>query len=134
MLRLTFLLCLMAYGLCYGQQTSPMELLFQEQQPLRKLVKANPEAQKHFKRFQLKIIGGTVVGSSGVLLLNHSLGSISARNPHQWALTGMGVGLIGAGLLITKGAKEKRHKALEILQNKKAISIQWQPTGLRISF
>ena len=53
MLRLTFLLCLLACGLCYGQQTSPMEILFQEQLPLHKQVRVYPEAQKAFNHYRL---------------------------------------------------------------------------------
>lgn len=119
MLRLTFLLCLLACGLCYGQQTSPMEILFQEQLPLRKQVRVYPEAQKAFNHYRLKIISGSVVGTSGVILLNHSLGSISPRQSHQWGVTGIGAGLVAAGLCITKGAKKKRQEALDIVQDKK---------------
>ena len=102
MLRLTFLLCLWACGQCYGQQTSPLEILFQEQLPLRKQVQEYPAAQKVFNHYRLKIIGGSVVGTSGIILLNHSLGSISPRKPHEWEVTGMGAGLVAAGLLISK--------------------------------
>jgi len=134
MLRLTFLLCLWACGLCYGQQTSPLEILFQEQLPLRKQVREYPGAQKAFNQYRLKIIGGSVVGTSGVILLNHSLGSISPRKPHEWAITGMGAGLVAAGLFITKGAKKKRQEAQEIVQDNKKITINYQPGGLKISF
>jgi hypothetical protein len=74
------------------------------------------------------------VGTSGVILLNHSLGSISPRKPHEWAITGMGAGLVAAGLFITKGAKKKRQKAQEIVQDNKKITINYQPGGLKISF
>ena len=106
MFRLTFLLCLLACGLCYGQQTSPMEILFQKQIPLRKQVRGYPEAQKAFNHYRLKMISGSVVGASGVILLNHSLGTISPRQPHQWGVTGIGAGLVAVGLWITKGAKK----------------------------
>jgi len=112
MLRLTFLLCLLACGLCYIQQTSPMGILFQEQLGLRKQVRGYPEAQKAFNHYRLKIIGGSVVGTSGVILLNHSLGSISPRKPYEWEATGIGAGLVAAGLLITKGAKKKASRSL----------------------
>jgi len=112
MLRLTFLLCLLACGLCYIQQTSPMGILFQEQLGLRKQVRGYPEAQKAFNHYRLKIIGGSVVGTSGVILLNHSLGSISPRKPYEWEVTGIGAGLVAAGLLITKGAKKKASRSL----------------------
>lgn len=134
MLRLTFLLCLWACGQCYGQQTSPLEILFQEQLPLRKQVREYPEAQKAFNQYRLKIIGGSVVGTSGVILLNHSLGSISPRKPHEWAVTGMGAGLVAAGLFITKGAKKKRQQAQEIVRDQKKIAINYHPGGLKISF
>lgn len=134
MLRLTFLLCLLACGLCYSQQTSPMGILFQEQLPLRKQVRGYPEAQKALNHYRLKIIGGSVVGTSGVILLNHSLGSISPRKPHEWEVTGIGAGLVAAGLLITKGAKKKRQEAYDIVQDKKKIALNYHPGGLKISF
>ena len=119
MLRLTFLLCLLACELCYSQTTSPMGILFPEQLPLRKQVRGYPEAQKAFNHHRLKIIGGSVVGTSGVILFNHSLGSVSPRKPHEWEITGIGAGLVAVGLLITKGAKKKRQEALDIVQDKK---------------
>lgn len=110
MLRLTFLLCLLASGLLCGQQTSPLDILFQDQTPLRVQVRDYPEAKKAFTQYRLKVISGSVVGASGIILLNHSLGSISPRNPHEWAITGLGVGLVTAGLFITKGAKKNAKK------------------------
>lgn len=134
MLRLTFLLFLLACGFCNGQQTSPLEILFQEQLPLRKQVREYPEAQKAFNHYRLKIIGGSVVGTSGVILLNHSLGTISPRKPHEWAVTGIGAGLVTAGLLISKGAKKKRQEAKDIIQEQKKIALDISPGGLKISF
>jgi len=96
-----------------------MEILFQEQLPLRKQVRVYPEAQKAFNHYRLKIISGSVVGTSGVILLNHALGSISPRQPHQWGVTGIGAELVAARLCITKGAKKKRQEALDIVQDKK---------------
>lgn len=134
MIRLTFLLCFMACGLCYCQQTSPLEILLQDEEPLRIKAREYPEAKKAFAQYRLKVISGSVVGASGVILLNHSLGSISSRKPHQWAVTGMGVGLVTVGLFITKGAKKKRQQAKDIVKQKKSVAFQWQPNGLKITF
>lgn len=134
MLRLTFLLCFMACGLCYSQQTSPLEILLQDEEPLRIKAREYPEAKKAFAQYRLKVISGSVVGASGVILLNHSLGSISPRKPHQWAVTGMGAGLVTAGLFITKGAKKKRQEAKDIVKQKKSVAFQWQPNGFKITF
>lgn len=134
MLRLTFLLCFMACGLCCGQQTSPLEILLQDEEPLRIKAREYPEAKKAFAQYRLKVISGSVVSASGVILLNHSLGSISPRKPLQWAITGMGVGLVTAGLFITKGAKKKRQEAKDIVKQKKSVAFQWQPNGLKITF
>ena len=49
-------------------------------------------------------------------------------------VTSLGLGLVGAGLLISKGAKKKRAKALQIVQQKNKVSLSLQPTGLRLSF
>ena len=134
MIRLTFLLCFMACGLCYCQQTSPLEILLQDEEPLRIKAREYPEAKKVFAQYRLKVISGSVVGASGIILLNHSLGSISSRKPHQWAVTGMGVGLVTVGLFITKGAKKKRQQAKDIVKQKKSVAFQWQPNGLKITF
>lgn len=134
MLRLTFLLCFIACGLCCGQQTSPLEILLQDEEPLRIKAREYPEAKKAFAQYRLKVISGSVVGASGVILLNHSLGSISPRKSHQWAVTGIGASLIGAGLFITKGAKKKRQEAKDIVKEKKSVAFQWQPNGLKITF
>ena len=134
MLRLTFLICFIACGLCCGQQTSPLEILLQDEEPLRIKAREYPEAKKAFAHYRLKVISGSVVGASGVILLNHSLGSISPRKPHQWAATGMGVGLVTAGLFITKGAKKKRQEAKDIVKQKKSVAFQWQPNGFKITF
>ncbi|MGB0367539.1 MAG: hypothetical protein ACPGC8_07875 [Flavobacteriaceae bacterium] len=102
-----------------------MEILFQEELPLRKQVRAYPEAQKAFNHYRLKVIAGSIVGSSGVILLNHSLGSISPRKPHEWAVTGIGAGLVATGLFITKGAKKnaKKPKTLSKTKNKSPLTI-----------
>ena len=134
MLRLTFLLCFIACGLCCGQQTSPLEILLQDEEPLRIKAREYPKAKKAFAQYRLKVISGSVVGASGVILLNHSLGSISPRKPHQWAVTGIGAGLVTAGLFITKGAKKKRQEAKDIVKQKKSVAFQWQPNGLKITF
>ena len=134
MLRLTFLLCFIACGLCCGQQTSPLEILLQDEEPLRIKAREYPEAKKAFAQYRLKVISGSVVGASGVILLNHSLGSISPRKSHQWAVTGIGAGLVTAGLFITKGAKKKRQEAKDIVKQKKSVAFQWQPNGLKITF
>ena len=134
MLRLTFLLCFIACGLCCGQQTSPLEILLQDEEPLRIKAREYPEAKKAFAQYRLKVISGSVVGASGVILLNHSLGSISPRKPHQWVVTGIGAGLVTAGLFITKGAKKKRQEAKDIVKEKKSVAFQWQPNGLKIPF
>jgi len=84
--------------------------------------------------YHYKIIGGSVEASAGVIILNHSLGNISHRNPHDWRITGTGIGLIGAGLLITKGAKKKRAKAIELVKEKKKFALVIQPNGLRLTF
>ncbi len=129
MLRLTFLLCFIACGLCCGQQTSPLEILLQDEEPLRIKAREYPEAKKAFAQYRLKVISGSVVGASGVILLNHSLGSISPRKPHQWAVTGMGVGLVTAGLFITKGAKIKTPRSQRHRKTKKvsrfSMATQW---------
>lgn len=134
MSRLLYLSCFFACGFFYAQQTSPMEILFQEEPPLRIQVRDVPQARKAFKRYQLKIISGTMVASTGIIVLNHSLGSISPHAPHQWAVTGIGASLVGAGLLITKGAKKKRQEAKEILMKEKQIALEWHPTALKITF
>lgn len=69
-----------------------------------------------------------------MILLNHSLGSISPRKPHEWAVTGIGAGLVATGLFITKGAKKKRQEAQDIVKGKKQIAIDYHPGGLKISF
>lgn len=107
MYRITYLLCFLAFNNLTGQQTTPSHFTLQEQPPLRIQVREVAQAKKAFNRYRLKIISGTIVGSSGVIVLNHALGSISPQAPHQWGLTGIGIGLVGTGLLITKGAKKK---------------------------
>ncbi|MGB1445720.1 MAG: hypothetical protein ACPG7X_07890 [Flavobacteriaceae bacterium] len=113
----------------FGQSASATSL-----HSINEQIRLDPQAKKLYQGYKIKIIGGTIVGSSGVLVLNHSLGSISNRNPHDWGVTSLGVGLVGAGLLISKGAKKKRAKALQIVQQKNKVSLSLQPTGLRLSF
>ena len=134
MLPLTFILCFLAYGFAYGQQTTPLGVLLQEEVPLRIQLREFPEAGKNFNQYRFKVFSGAAVGTSGVLLLNHSLGSISPRKPHQWSITGLGAGLIATGLLITKGAGEKRQKAKSILKQKKTVAIRYHSGGLSICF
>jgi hypothetical protein len=129
MLRLTFLLCLIACGLCCGQQTSPLEILLQDEEPLRIKAREYPEAKKAFAQYRLKVISGSVVGTSGVILLNHSLGSISPRKSNQWAVTGIGASLIGAGLFITEGSQKKTPRSQRHRKRKKvsrfSMVTQW---------
>ena len=129
MIRLLFLLMLLKCFIMFGQSASATSL-----HSINEQIRLDPQAKKLYQGYKIKIIGGTIVGSSGVLVLNHSLGSISNRNPHDWGVTSLGVGLVGAGLLISKGAKKKRAKALQIVQQKNKVSLSLQPTGLRLSF
>lgn len=115
-----WLLFFLTLGQLHGQQTSPMEILFQEQPPLRIQVREVPQAKKAFNHYRLKIISGTVVGSAGVILLNHSLGRISPQVPHEWAVTGIGAGPVTAGSFITMGAKKNDKKPLTSSIEKKS--------------
>lgn len=129
MIRILFLLMLLKCFIMFGQSASATSL-----HSINEQIRLDPQAKKLYQGYKIKIIGGTIVGSSGVLVLNHSLGSISNRNPHDWGVTSLGVGLVGAGLLFSKGAKKKRAKALQIVQQKNKVSLSLQPTGLRLSF
>ena len=129
MIRILFLLMLLKCFIMFGQSASATSL-----HSINEQIRLDPQAKKLYQGYKIKIIGGTIVGSSGVLVLNHSLGSISNRNPHDWGVTSLGVGLVGAGLLISKGTKKKRAKALQIVQQKNKVSLSLQPTGLRLSF
>ena len=129
MIRILFLLMLLKCFIMFGQLASATSL-----NSINEQIRLDPQAKKLYQGYKIKIIGGTIVGSSGVLVLNHSLGSISNRNPHDWGVTSRGIGLVGAGLLISKGAKKKRAKALQIVQQKNKVSLSLHPTGLRLSF
>lgn len=129
MIRILFLLMLLKCFFMFGQSANATSSRLINEQ-----IRLDPQAKKLYQGYKIKIIGGTIVGSSGVLVLNHSLGSISNINPHDWGVTSVGVGLVGAGLLISKGAKKKRAKALQIVQQKNKVSLSLQPTGLRLSF
>ena len=129
MIRKLFLLMLLKCFIMFGHSASATSL-----HSINEQIRLDPQAKKLYQGYKIKIIGGTIVGSSGVLVLNHSLGSISKRNQHDWGVTSLGVGLVGAGLLISKGAKKKRAKALQIVQQKNKVSLSLQPTGLRLSF
>ena len=107
MIRILFLLMLLKCFFMFGQSANATSSLSINEQ-----IRLDPLAKKLYQGYKFKIIGGTIVGSSGVLILNHSLGSISNRNPHDWGVTSLGLGLVGAGLLISKGAKKKRAKAI----------------------
>ena len=113
----------------FAQQTDAPSLPL-----LKENIKSYPEAKKLYQTYHYKIIGGSIVASAGVVTLNHSLGTISHRNPHDWRITGTGIGLIGAGLLITKGAKKKRAKAFQLVKEKKKLALVNQPNGLRLTF
>ena len=123
-----FLLFFYCSVFAFAQQTDASSLSL-----LKEKIKSNPESNKLYQTYHYKIIGGSVVASAGVLTLNHSLGTISHRKPHDWRITGTGIGLIGAGLLITKGAKKKRAKAFQLVKEKK-LALVIQPNGLRLTF
>lgn len=129
MIRILFLLMLLKCFIMFGQSANATSSRLINEQ-----IQLDPQAKKLYQGYKIKIIGGTIVGSSGVLVLNHSLGSISNRNPHDWGVTSLGIGLVGAGLLISKGAKKKRAKALQIVQQKNKVSLSLHPTGLKLSF
>ena len=118
-----FLLFLLCSIFAFAQQTDASSLPL-----LKEKIKSHPEAKKLYQTYHYKIIGGSVVASAGVVTLKHSLGNISHRNPHDRRITGAGVGLIGAGLLITKGAKKKRAKAFQLVKDKKSSPLLFNPT------
>ena len=124
-----FLLFFLCSVFAFAQQIDASSL-----PSLREKIKSHPEAKKLYQTYHYKIIGGSGVASAGVLTLNHSLGTISHRNPHDWRITSVGIGLIGAGLLIIKGAKKKRAKAFQLVKENKKISLVIQPNGLRLTF
>ena len=118
-----FILFFLCSVFAFAQQTDASSLPL-----LREKIKSHPEAKKLYQTYHYKIIGGSLVASAGVLTLNHSLGTISHRNPHDWRITSVGIGLIGAGLLITKGAKKKRAKAFQLVKEKKSSPLLFNPT------
>ena len=124
-----FLLFFLCSVFAFAQQNDASSLPL-----LKEKIKSHPEANKLYQTYHYKIIGGSVVASTGVLTLNHSLGTISHRNPHNWRITGAGVGLIGAGLLMTKGVKKKRAKAFQLVKENKKLALVIQPNGLRLTF
>ena len=124
-----FILFFLCSVFAFAQETDASSLPL-----LREKIKSRPEAKKLYQTYHYKIIGGSVIASAGVVTLNHSLGNISHRNPHDWRITGAGIGLIGAGLLITKGAKKKRAKTIELVKEKKKFALVIQPNGLRLTF
>lgn len=113
MIRILFLLMLLKCFFMFGQSANATSSLSINEQ-----IRLDPLAKKLYQGYKFKIIGGTIVGSSGVLILNHSLGSISNRNPHDWGVTSLGVGLVGAGLLISKGAKKNVQRLLKSFDKK----------------
>ena len=124
-----FILFFLCSVFAFAQQTDASSLPL-----LRQKIKSHPEAKKLYQTYHYKIIGGSVIASAGVVTLNHSLGNISHRNPHDWRITDAGIGLIGAGLLITKGAKKKRAKAFQLVKENKKLALVIQPNGLRLTF
>ena len=87
MIRKLFLLMLLKCFIMFGHSASATSL-----HSINEQIRLDPQAKKLYQGYKIKIIGGTIVGSSGVLVLNHSLGSISNRNPHDWGVTSLGVG------------------------------------------
>ena len=124
-----FLLFFLCSIFAFAQQADTSSLPL-----LKEKIKSHSVAKKLYQTYHYKIIGGSVVASAGVVTLNHSLGNISHRNPHDWRITGVGIGLIGTGLLITKGAKKKRVKAFQLVKEKKKLALEIQPNGLRLNF
>ena len=118
-----FLLFFLCSVFAFAQQIDASSLPL-----LKEKIKSHPEAKKLYQTYHYKIIGGSVIASAGLVTLNHSLGTISQRNPHDWRITGTGIGLIGAGLLITKGAKKKRAKAFQMVKEKKSSPLLFNPT------
>ena len=124
-----FILFFLCSVFAFAQQTDASSLPL-----LREKIKSHPEAKMLYQTYHYKNIGGSLIASAGALTLNHSLGTISHRNPHDWRITSVGIGLIGAGLLITKGAKKKRAKAFQLVKEKKKLALVIQPNGLRLTF
>ena len=86
----------------FGQSASATSL-----HSINEQIRLDPQAKKLYQGYKIKIIGGTIVGSSGVLVLNHSLGSISNRNPHDWGVTSLG-GRFGGGRFTHQQRSEKK--------------------------
>ena len=125
-------LCLLCCFFSFAQNKT--NLIQNQSLPLRKQVKALPEAKKTYRQYQIKAIGGAVVSTAGVVLLNHSIGRISPRKSYQWEQSLVAASIVGTGLLITKGAKQKRKKAIEIVHKKKKMTLSLQGNSLKIFF
>ena len=125
--KLSLLFFCLSTLLLFGQ---PPRVDPQQPLPLRLQVKENPMARKAYKAAQFKMIGGALVGTSGVILLYHSLGTLSPRQHHKWEQTLLATGLIGTGLWITKGYKSKRKKAEEWVKKRKNVHVALTPSSL----
>lgn len=124
-----FLLCCF-----FGFAQNNTNITQNQSHSLRNQIKAFPEAKNAYRQYQMKTIGGAVVGTTGIILLNHSIGRISPRKSYQWEQSLVAVSLVGAGLLITKGARQKRKKAIEIVHKKKTIAFSLDGNSLKIFF
>jgi len=134
MSRILLLLFCFSIGFVHAQNSSIQDSL--PKLSLRKMVRPYPLAKKNFRQYKTKVISGSIVGASGILVLSHSLGSISQNKPHQWEFTAGSLALIGSGLWITKGAKEKRKNAMRLVPKNKTEkrTLKVSPSGIVLRF
>lgn len=132
-MRLLALFIFCAFPLLGQAQTATSTL---SSTSFKTYIKPYPEARKAYRSYQLKLISGSIIGTAGVGFLSNSVGRMSSNFAHNWKQTMLGVGLIGMGLWVTKGAKKHKQMAMNIVKKKqkKKIALHLQPRGISISF
>ena len=93
----------------------------------------NEQAYKEFKGAQANYVISSIIGGAGGFMVGWTLGTAIAGGEPNWALAGIGVGLIVVSIQIMKTSNKQRKRAVDIYNGGLETSSRWEKTELRLA-
>jgi len=93
----------------------------------------NEQAHKEFKGAQVNYVISSIIGGAGGFMVGWTLGTAIAGGEPNWALAGIGAGLIVVSIPISQKVNKQVVKAVNIYNGGLDTSSRWENTELRLA-
>ncbi len=121
---LTFLLALTTITICKAQKIEMKKVFggYQYTQngnrmtiaKLTKTMESNAEAFKFMKKAKSNHVLASILGGAGGALIGFPIGTAISGGDANWALAGIGAGLVAIGIPISSGVNKNAKKAVDL--------------------